>query len=140
MLCGLGANYDWATHFKRRVEGSGALPSVPHFFEHVKGVLGAASIEDCLAIASRFTLKGVLDRIRVPILICHGEDDRQIPVDAAYSTYNDCINSPRREIRIFTREEGGEQHCSFGNMRLATDYMADWIADALRVGSASAPR
>ncbi|WP_116389782.1 alpha/beta hydrolase family protein [Cupriavidus taiwanensis] len=126
-----GANYDWGGRFRMRLEGKGSQKSVPHFLEHVQWVLGADSVEQCLEISSGFTLKGILDRIRVPILVNHGELDRQIPVEAAHLTYEECVNSPRRELRIFTAEEGGEQHCNIGNMRLATDYMADWIADTL---------
>ncbi len=132
-----GANYDWATRFRLRVEGGGTQKSVPHFFEHVQWVFGVDSTEACLPIADRFTLKGILDRIRVPILISHGEEDRQVPVEAAVSTYNDCVNSPRRELKIHSRAEGGEQHCSIGNMSLATDYMADWIANVLGTVSAA---
>lgn len=124
-----GANHDWATRFRLRVQGQGTQRSVPHYMEHVNWVLGAASTEEALKITDRFTLKGILDRIRVPILISHGEQDRQIPVEAARATHDECVNSPRRELRIHTAEEGGEQHCSIGNMSLATDYMADWVAD-----------
>lgn len=127
-----GANYDWRTRFRLRVEGRGAEKSMAHFVEHVQWVLGANSLEECFAIADRFTLKGILDRIRVPILISHGEKDRQISVEAAHSTYNDCVNSPLRELKIHTEKEGGEQHCSIGNMSVATNYMADWIADVLK--------
>lgn len=127
-----GANHEWATRFRNRVAGKGTQKSVPHLFEHVKWVLGADSVEECVRIADGFTLNGILDRIHVPILITHGENDRQIPVDDAYATYEGCINSPRRELRIFTAEEGGEQHCSIGNMSLATDYMADWLSEVLK--------
>ncbi|QVN19382.1 alpha/beta hydrolase family protein [Burkholderia pyrrocinia] len=129
-----GANHDFAARFRRRVDGAtdpGLAPSVPHLVEHILWVFGAKSIAEALPIAERFTLERVLDRIRVPILITHGELDRQISVEDAYRTYDGCINSPHRELRIFTAQEGGEQHCSIGNMSLATDFMADWIADVL---------
>jgi dienelactone hydrolase len=126
-----GANYDWASRFRLRVAGRGTERSVPHFFEHVQWVLGTNTIEESVQVADRITLRGILDRVRVPILITHGELDRQVPVESAHLTYKDCVNSPRRELKIFAEEEGGEQHCSVGNMSLATDYMADWIADVL---------
>ncbi|WP_077001450.1 S9 family peptidase [Variovorax sp. KK3] len=125
-----GANFDWGPRFRARVEGaSSSQKSVPHYVDHVKWVLGQDSVEGCIAITDRFTLDGVLDRIRVPVYITHGEDDRQISVAEAKRTYDGCINAPRRELRIFSAQEGGEQHCSIGNMSLATDAMADWIAD-----------
>lgn len=124
-----GANYDWRNSLRRRIDGAGSQKSVPHIFEHIKWVFGQDTLEECLEATDRFTLEGILHRITVPILIIHGEQDRQISVDQAVSTYEGCINSPRRELRIFTAEEGGEQHCQIGNMSLATDYMADWLAD-----------
>jgi len=128
-----GANYDWGKRFRARIAGTySAQKSVPHYFEHIKWVLGQESIEDCLKVTDHFTLEGVLDRIRVPVYITHGEDDRQIPVTDAHKTYEGCVNSPRKELRIFSAEEGGEQHCSIGNMSLATNAMADWIADVLK--------
>lgn len=129
-----GANYDWGKRFRARIAGTySAQKSVPHYFEHIKWVLGQDSIEDCLPISDHFTLKGVLDRIRVPVYITHGADDRQIPVDDARRTYEECVNAPEKELRIFSAEEGGEQHCSIGNMSLATNAMADWVADVLKV-------
>lgn len=128
-----GANYDWGKRFRARIAGTySAQKSVPHYFEHVKWVLGQASMDDCLKITDRFTLDGVLDRVRVPIYITHGAEDRQIPVADAIRTYEECVNAPKRALRIFSADEGGEQHCSIGNMSLATNAMADWIAGILK--------
>ncbi|GAA5237124.1 prolyl oligopeptidase family serine peptidase [Verticiella sediminum] len=128
-----GANYDWGKRMRARLAGTyAAQKSVPHYFEHIKWVLGQESVEDCVKVTDRFTLEGVLDRIRVPIYITHGEDDRQIPVTDATRTYEECVNAPSKALRIFSAEEGGEQHCSIGNMSLATNAMADWIADVLK--------
>jgi pimeloyl-ACP methyl ester carboxylesterase len=125
-----GANYDWGKRFRRRVEGtSTAQKSVPHYIEHVMWVLGQDTVEQCIRIADGFTLDGVLDRIRVPVYITHGEQDRQIPVEDAFKTYDGCVNAPVRTLRIFSAAEGGEQHCSIGNMSLATNDMAEWIGD-----------
>jgi fermentation-respiration switch protein FrsA (DUF1100 family) len=126
-----GANYNWGAQFRRRIAGFGTEKSVPHVFEHVMWVLGADDLEAAARIADGYDLGPVLDRITVPILITHGEGDRQITVDKAYATYQGCVNSPRRDLRVFTAEEGGEQHCHIGNMSPATDFMADWTADVL---------
>jgi len=128
-----GANHDWGTRFRARVAGTlSAQKSVPHYFEHVKWVLGCSTIDACLEITDRFTLEGVLDRIRVPVYITHGEEDRQIPVTDARRTFDGCVNAPRKDLRVFTADEGGEQHCSIGNMSLATHAMADWISEVLK--------
>lgn len=128
-----GANHEWPVRFRKRMAGTlQSQNSVPHYMAHNMWVLGKNTIEECAEVIEGFTLDGVVERIRVPIYITHGEDDRQIPVAEAYRTYDGCVNSPRRELRIFTSEEGGEQHCSIGNMSLATNAVADWIADVLK--------
>jgi len=126
-----GANYDWGKRLRKRLAGSAGEKSVPQYLEHIQWVLGQDNIEAAAKIADAFSLSGVLDRIRVPILIVHGEQDRQVPVGDAHLTYEEATNSPDRVLKIFSAEEGGEQHCSIGNMTLCTDFMADWIADHL---------
>jgi hypothetical protein len=36
-------------------------------------------------------------------------------------------NANSLEGKIFTVEEGGEQHCQVGNHNLATNYIIQWI-------------
>lgn len=126
-----GANFDWGRAMRDRVAGGGNQKSVPHFFEHVMWVLGAETIDEVLKIAEGFTLENVAEKVTVPILIVHGEKDIQVPVEKARMTYEACVNSPARTLRIFTAEEGGEQHCQIGNMNIGVDFMADWASDVL---------
>lgn len=126
-----GANHDWNEAMRNRVAGAGSQRSVPHFFDHVKWVVGRDTIEEALEVTDGFTLNGITEKITVPILVTHGADDAQVPVEKAHKTYDGCVNSPRRELRIFTAEEGGEQHCHIGNMSPGINFMADWAADVL---------
>ncbi len=130
--CGVvwGANHDWRDVQKRRLEREGNFP-VPHYWAHVCWVWGARDIEDFMRIAQDVHLDGVLDRIRVPFLVTHGEKDSQIPVQWAHRTYEQLVNSPKRELRIFTEREGGCQHSSFDNSINAGHHIADWVAETL---------
>lgn len=123
-----GANHDWGEVQRRRLAREGDRP-VPHYWEHVQWVWGAQGIEDFMAKAAKVTLDGVLDRIRVPFLVTHGERDRQIPLDYASRTYDQLVNSPKRELKIFTAREGGVEHVSADNLGNARDFIADWIAE-----------
>jgi fermentation-respiration switch protein FrsA (DUF1100 family) len=76
-------------------------------------------------------LNGHLDRIKVPFLVTHGATDRQISVDYAHQSYAQLVNSPRRELKIFTAREGGVEHVGADNMSFGNDYIADWFADTL---------
>lgn len=130
--CGVawGANHDWRDVQKRRLQKEGNLP-VPHYWAHVCWVWGAKDIEDFMRIAQNVHLDGILDRIRVPFLVTHGEKDSQIPLQWAHRTYEQLVNSPRRELKVFTEREGGVQHSSFDNSINAGHFIADWVAEVL---------
>ena len=130
--CGVvwGANHDWRDVQKRRLEREGNLP-VPHYWSHVCWVWGAKDIEDFMRIAENVHLDGVVERIQVPFLVTHGEQDSQIPLKWAHRTYEQLVNSPKRELKVFTDREGGVQHSSFDNSINAGQYIADWVAETL---------
>jgi dienelactone hydrolase len=130
--CGVvwGANHDWRDVQKRRMEREGNFP-VPHYWEHVRWVWGAKDNDEFMRIAENVHLDGVVEKIKVPFLVTHGEKDSQIPLKWAHRTYEQLENSPRRELKIFTEREGGVQHSSFDNSSNAGAYIADWVAEAL---------
>jgi len=130
--CGVvwGANHDWRDVQKRRLEKEGSFP-VPHYWSHVQWVWGAQNLEEFMQIAENVHLDGVVEKIRVPFLVTHGEKDSQIPLKWAHRTYEQLVNSPKRELKIFTEREGGVQHSSFDNSINAGQYIADWVAETL---------
>lgn len=130
--CGVvwGANHNWRDVQQKRLQKEGNFP-VPHYWKHVAWVWGAKDIDDFMRIAEPIHLDGVLDRIKVPFLVTHGEKDSQIPLAWAQRTYEQLINSPKRELKIFTDREGGVQHSSFDNPVNAGHYIADWVAETL---------
>jgi fermentation-respiration switch protein FrsA (DUF1100 family) len=137
-----GANYDWGQVQLDRLANQGDRP-VPHYWDHVRWVWGANDMEQFMAIAPQITLRGILDRIRVPFLVVHGEHDRQIPVHYAHSLFGDLINSPKRELKIFTDRDGGVEHCCIDNIPVICDFICDWIDETvteLRVGALPADR
>ena len=130
--CGVawGANHDWRDVQKKRLAKEGNFP-VPHYWAHVQWVWGAKNMEEFMQIAENVHLDGVVERIKVPFLVTHGEKDSQIPLHWAQRTYEQLVNSPRRELKIFTEREGGVQHSSFDNSANAGAYIADWVAETL---------
>ncbi|MCI2240422.1 prolyl oligopeptidase family serine peptidase [Paenibacillus sp. TRM 82003] len=125
-----GANHDWRAVQKARREREGERP-VPHYWEHVRWVWGAEDLDGFFEVAERVHLDGVLDRVRVPFLVTHGEHDRQIPLAYAHRTYEQLVNSPDRELVVFTDRTGGTAHSSVDNGAVATDLIADWVAERL---------
>jgi len=104
---------------------------VPHYWAHVFWAFGATDMEDFLAKAAGMNLNGQMGGIKVPFLVTHGAQDRQISVQYAHDCYDQLINSPRRELKIFTAREGGVEHVGADNMAYGRDCIADWFAETL---------
>lgn len=124
-----GANHDWGELQQRRLRREGDRP-VPHYWNHVQWVWGTEDLDAFMRLAPRVTLNGVLDRIRVPFLVTHGANDRQIPLEYAQRTYEQAVNSPHRELVVHTVETGGAEHVGADNLAIPRDLVADWVAEA----------
>jgi dipeptidyl aminopeptidase/acylaminoacyl peptidase len=125
-----GANHDWREVQDKRMRREGENP-VPHYWQHVFWAFGASDMDEFLARSAAMTLEGQMERIRVPFLVTHGAKDRQIALDYAQQSYDRLVNSPRRELKVFTEREGGVEHVGADNMSFGRDYIADWFADTL---------
>jgi dienelactone hydrolase len=127
-----GANHNWGAVQRRRKEREGERP-VPHYWEHVLWVWGKDGdehhLDEFLDFADGVHLDGVVEQITVPFLIAHGANDRQIPVDYAHRSHEQAINSPKRELRIFTPEEGATEHIGLDHLPHVSVFIADWVAD-----------
>jgi dienelactone hydrolase len=133
-----GANYDWGETQRRRYEAREQRLPVPHYWDHVAWVFGKSSVEEVLEVSAKLSLKGVLHQIKCPILVVHGENDRQIPLSQAKQLVADCVSSPKAELYVHTLADGGAEHCGIDNVALTREVMTDWIAETL--GGHTAPR
>ncbi len=125
-----GANHDWGALQHRRAAREGDRP-VPHYWDHVAWVWGEPSGEALLDNCDRITLRGHLRNMRVPFLVTHGANDRQIPVAYARESFEEAVNSPDRELRIFEPEDGGVEHVGADNIEPIRSFVADWCARRL---------
>ncbi|WP_370615624.1 alpha/beta hydrolase family protein [Mumia sp. Pv 4-285] len=123
-----GANHNWGAVQKRRLNREGENP-VPHYWDHVMWVWGESDLDTFIEKAEAVHLDGVVEKITVPFLIAHGENDRQIPLDYAHRSYEQAVNSPKRELRIFTAQEGGAEHIGLDHLGHVATYIADWVSD-----------
>lgn len=123
-----GANPDWGELQRRRLAREGANP-VPHYWDHVMWVWGQPDVETFLRFADQVKLDGITEQITVPFLIVHGASDRQIPLEFAERCYAEAVNSPKRQLRIFTEREGGVHHCAADNVEPSRSFIADWVAE-----------
>jgi pimeloyl-ACP methyl ester carboxylesterase len=128
-LCAvMGANHNWGEMQKRRQAREGDRP-VPHYWDHVMWVFGKPSIEAFMEWAPKMDLNGVVERITVPFLVTHGSNDRQIPVEYAHQSFDQAVNSPKRELKIFDQRYFEVEHCGADNGTIMRDFIADWVAE-----------
>jgi dienelactone hydrolase len=123
-----GANHDWGAVQRRRRQREGERP-VPHYWEHVLWVWGHTHLDEFIEFADAVNLEGVVEQITVPFLIAHGANDRQIPLEMAHRSYDQAVNSPKRELRVFTPEEGATEHIGLDHLPYVSSFIADWVAD-----------
>jgi fermentation-respiration switch protein FrsA (DUF1100 family) len=127
-----GAIWDYREIWERRrvVDVTSPVPSPRH---QLTLVTGTPDFEAGLRELEKWRLAGVAERIQCPFLVTHGEDDRQIPLADAYKLY-EAVGVEAKEIKVFTREEGGASHCPNDNRVLGAHYVADWLEDTLIKG------
>jgi dipeptidyl aminopeptidase/acylaminoacyl peptidase len=126
-----GANYDWGETQRRRYEAKEQRLPVPHYWDHVAWVFGKSSVEEVIEVSAKLSLKGVLHRIKCPILCIHGENDRQIPLSQAKQLIADCVSSPKAELYVQTLADGGAEHCGVDNVAPTREAICDWVAEVL---------
>ncbi len=108
----------------------GERGAVPTTHEHMLHVFGAETLDEVGQKLKGWSLDGVAERMRCPLLIIYGEKDPQVPMENAYRLY-ERAGSEQKELKIFTEAEGGAAHCQNDNRLLAHAYMADWLEDVL---------
>lgn len=77
---------------------------------------------------SKHTMKGISDKVTQDVLLLAGENDHYVPVRQYYRLKKELINAKSLTTRLFTKSEGGEQHCQVGNHMLAVNKIINWLA------------
>ena len=127
-----GARWDNAGSHGRILRDADAARSVTNWVEHALWYYGARTPDEAYGKIAAMSLDGVVQRIRCPLLVVHGANDRQVPLEQAERTVREAVNSRRAELRVFTAEEGGAEHVGGDLFSPTVDYIADWVAEVLR--------
>lgn len=77
---------------------------------------------------SYHNLSGVTHLITQDVLLLAGEKDHYIPLNQFYRLKNALPHARSLSCRLFTRAEGGEQHCQVGNHMLFVQTIIDWLS------------
>lgn len=90
-------------------------------------VLGVKDMDAAIEAVKRFTLVDCSKQITCPFLVTRGANDRLATPDDARKLYA-AVSSKKKDIKIFTAEEGGAEHCHVDNRQVGIDYVGDWLA------------
>jgi alpha-beta hydrolase superfamily lysophospholipase len=126
-----GPHYDYHANWQKRwaaMKKDGASVATSHF--QLPWVLGTPDMEAAMKKLEKFTLAGVAEKIACPMLITIGSEDRLVGVETAHQLY-DAVGSRDKTLKIFTREDGGFEHCQADNRQVGIDFVADWLTARL---------
>ncbi len=131
-----GAQWDYHAIWAKRLEdlATGKVLSLSVPPEHLQWVLGVGSQAAALEKLKGFRLDGIVQKMRCPFLLLHGEGDEQIPLSLAQKCF-DAVGSKEKTLKVFGREEGGFHHCQVDNVTVGVHAMWDWIEDVLKPAS-----
>ena len=118
----------WQTHIKEK--NAAAPKTVAQSNFQFQYVVGAATADEAIEIARKFSLKDVARQIRCPFLVTHAGNDRVVPVENAQKLY-DAVGAAKKTIKIFSADEGGAEHAHVDNRQVGIDFAADWLEDNL---------
>jgi dienelactone hydrolase len=93
----------------------------------VFGLDKASKIPETL---QQYSLKGIAQNISCPVLILAGESDHFVPLEQVDQFANEL--TCEKTIRIFTAEEGAEEHCQEGNHSLFHQVAFDWLDEVFQ--------
>jgi dipeptidyl aminopeptidase/acylaminoacyl peptidase len=100
-----GGIWDYGATARRRLAGTGEAASVTDYEASAMWFFGTSSHEELLEAAAHFTVRDLAPEVTCPLLIVHGQDDRQVSIDDDRKVYEAATGSDDVELRVFTREE-----------------------------------
>ena len=124
-----GAIWDYHAIWKKRIEAAFRI-QLPSPGNHLAWSFNVKTAEEGLEKLEGFRLDGVVQRMKCPFLLVHGEDDQQIPLADAKSLYK-AAGSKDKTLRVYKGTDGGSQHCHMDYIAPVVGYMADWMAEKL---------
>jgi dienelactone hydrolase len=138
----LGAYYKLEDSTAQRMLGAhataGGAESLPEEAEHAMKISGGKTPAEAVSLLRRWDLGKALPDLTCPLLVVHGENDRQVPLAHAQRTVAEAIHSSNAELRVFTLSEGSAEHCGADVMAPQGQYLFDWAARTLGVARSAA--
>ena len=118
----------WQTRIKEKNRSDPKSVAQSNF--QFQWVVNAATPDDAIEVARKFSLADVAANIMCPFLVTHGGNDRVVPVENAPKLHA-AVGSKDKTLRIFSTEEGGAEHAHVDNRQVGIDFAADWLSAKL---------
>lgn len=134
-VAALGAFFELDPQWESILRGgpsTGLSDGLPESGIHAMHVTGTDTIDEAVAVLKSRTLAPVIGDITCPLLVVHGENDRQVALAHARKTVEGATGSPDASLRIFTVAEGATEHCGVDVMNMQGHYVYDWAARILK--------
>jgi alpha-beta hydrolase superfamily lysophospholipase len=130
-----------ATAFEKRVAAAVAWSAVYDVLEDVydyfppiqrrlRWDVGAGDDSEAREKLAAFTLKGVVEKVRCPLLVVHGEEDYVTSVNGAMKVYREAT-CPKM-LRMFKKGRRGAAHAQQDDLETAKSFVFDWVKEKLR--------
>ncbi len=101
--------------------------AVDWMIAHGMYITGSETPFDHLYKFSRYHTKDLSPLIEQDVLLLAGENDHFVPVEFLELQKSALTAARSVRTRLFTAEEGGDQHCQVGRMDLAISEILDWL-------------
>ncbi|MBI5117306.1 alpha/beta fold hydrolase [Candidatus Poribacteria bacterium] len=124
--------YLYEKGFIRTVDALAALqmrlsPEMKAEFQTILWKMGAKDAPDLALTLQKYNLRDVADKITCDVLILAGENDSMVPLEQVDRFKEKLVNARSVTTRVFTREEGGAEHCQLGASTLVHATLFDWL-------------
>lgn len=107
-------------------------PGVRWGVNNAKWTLGAKGPSDMLRIFEQYNLRDISKDITCDVLIVAGDEDHFYPVEQV-QTFKDALTNARSvETLIYTRQDGGHEHCQMGAMQSYQEDLFEWISKTIK--------
>ena len=127
-----GAHFDYHANWieRRKVQESGGTKlSAPHF--QLPWVMGMPDMDSSMKKLEKYTLRRRCRENRMPVPGYAGRTRFAVAAETGQLLYK-TIGSKVKKYKVFTKEEGGAEHCQGDNRQFGSNYVADWLADILK--------
>jgi pimeloyl-ACP methyl ester carboxylesterase len=101
--------------------------AVDWMITHGMYITGSETPFDYLYEFTRYQTKELSPLIEQDVLLLAGENDHFVPVEFLELQKAALTAARSVRTRLFTAEEGGDQHCQVGRIDLATGEILDWL-------------